>query len=504
MANSVNEAGGGTDWSTMSMAQIWSVLAGYDTDPQWTHVSGWRRAYELASAHLQRMREFRAKIAATWPPEKNEAAQAYLARMDEMISSIQTTHDAASSNYTTVATATAAIDSTRIKLLPVYEEWLSNEERLAGYRPAPGGTPVPAPGPPPVAPGRQEELTQQARRLMVELSGTLASASYMMVTPPGYAAPHLKIDHATSVRYSDRSSLSPPAIPPVTPMRLTQVVSSTSFPRQVSPGGPRLGKGQMPAFPTAPNSSLTPTPPNPSSRDRKILGVIGTVPGVLPSGGSQWHRDVNSIPPARDGNLRPRGFTPGPISQPMPPGGVIGPPLGAGLYQTGGNRPVQRINPVGGVFGEQSNGSPPDSAIRPGAQAAAFIASQQTGGAPTSQVSGHQRSYTRAPDSGFTGELKAAAHQAASTGSASRPATAAVGAANGTGSAALGSFRTADGHLVTVAGTEPSRRPHEPRSTGPHLDPNNPWITNKGVPSVVEAPLPPGQHDPGPAVGLSQ
>ncbi|HET8682237.1 MAG TPA: hypothetical protein VFM54_10225, partial [Micromonosporaceae bacterium] len=92
MAGSAAEGGSGyTDWSGMSVAQIWGVLAGYQTDPQWTHVDGWRKAYQLASAHLRRMRDYRERVAAAWPPQHNEAARAYLARMDEMISSVQAT-----------------------------------------------------------------------------------------------------------------------------------------------------------------------------------------------------------------------------------------------------------------------------------------------------------------------------------------------------------------------------------------------------------------------------
>jgi len=559
MPHSVAEGGGGyTDWSRMDVAQIWSVLAGYPTDPQWTHVDGWRKAYQLTSAHLRRMRDYREWIAVTWPPERSEAAQAYLARMDEMISSVQSTYDAAAANHTTVSVVTATIDTTRNRLRPVYEEWLANEERLAAYRPPAAGTPVPSPGPAPVPPGRQEELAQQARGLMVELSGALAAASYLMVTPPAYTAPSLAEDGAAAVPSRRGQRLVPPAIPPVVPapaavpsppaVRTAPGVARPAAPGptgppvrsgpQVAPAGLRSSVARAsgsppvpgtrtppahppPPLPLAPLSRSAPAPrtarPAPATGGR-VPGVIGPVPGAPSPGGPGRSPGGGTAAPAPDGGARP-GAPPGhpgaPLAghpgtvspghpgadrpghgaRPMPAGGVIGGPPGIGLAQPGGHRPVQRANPVGGVLGE-TNTAAPSSGNRPGASHIAAWGVHQAGTPAGGVVWGRQQ----ASDTGGAGTTHQ--HRGDPGGAVvAHQRGPGAGAGGGTAATGPGTFRTPDGHLVSISTGEPGQ-PRREEPAGRQPDPDNPWETRKGVRPVVQAP-PPRRHDPGPAVGLS-
>ncbi|HET8661428.1 MAG TPA: hypothetical protein VFM55_20825 [Micromonosporaceae bacterium] len=508
MPHSAAEGGSAyTDWSGMGVAQIWAVLAGYQTDPQWTHVDGWRKAYQLASVHLRRMRDYREWVAAAWPPERNEAARAYLARMDEMISSVQATYDAAAANHTTVSVATAAIDTTRNRLRPVYEEWLANEEQLAAYRPPAAGAPAPSPGPAPVPSGRQEELARQARWLMVELSGALAAASYVMVTPPAYTAPRLADDGAVALPSRGGARLVPAAIPPVVPAPpVVPTASGVARPAVPGPAGPPVRSGPQvapaglrpgtagtsgspgisgsrtpPARPTPPSRSA-PTPPPAPTPPRaapagagRVAGVIGPVPGAGPGRPPSGGRVV----PAPEGGARP-----------MPAGGVIGGPPGIGLAQPGGHRPVPRANPVGGVLGETDTATTPGR-THPGAHVAALVGGGQTVGGvirgrqQPGDISGAGVANQRRgdPDGGGL------AHQRG----------------GGAGAAGPGSFRTPDGHLVSISTgpTGESGQPLPEERAGRQADPDNPWETRKGVRPVVQAPPPPRRHDPGPALGLS-
>ena len=54
-------------WFSLSVPQIWSLLAAVDTGPQWTHIAGWRKAFELTGHHLRQMRAYRERIASMWP-----------------------------------------------------------------------------------------------------------------------------------------------------------------------------------------------------------------------------------------------------------------------------------------------------------------------------------------------------------------------------------------------------------------------------------------------------
>lgn len=288
-------SGSYTNWSGLTVPQIWAMLAGLDTGPQWTHVDGWQRAAELTGHHLTRMVEVRTRIAAAWPPERNEAARAYLTTLDTMIVSMRATHEAALANYGTIATTTAALDIARLKVKPLYDEYVANEQVLA--RPAV----MPSPGRVPVTRARQEALALQARSIMVELSGTLAAAQYAVVTPPAYTAPRFVQDSVPI------PSLTAPVIPPI---------------------GGRSGTavGPAPAPPPTPRSPIGAPP------------VIGAPPGT-------------AVPPATAGAPPSPGTVTTPVirNRPLPPGGVIGAQVALGLAQPGGALSTPRVNPVGGV-----------------------------------------------------------------------------------------------------------------------------------------------------------
>jgi len=288
-----------TDWAGLTVPQIWAMLAPLDTGPQWTHVGGWRRAAELTAHHLARMADYRARIAAAWPPERNEAARAYLTTLDEMIVSMRATHEAALANYGTIATTTAALDMARLKVKPIFDEYVANERVLA--RPAV----MPSPGQVPVTQARQEALALQARNIMVELSGTLAAAQYAVVTPPAYTAPQITRDGV--------ESFGPPA-----PRRTGRPPGERLVPPAIAP----IGRTSQPTAPTTPSQS--------SARPRPQRDAGAAIAGPTPP--------PTIVRPVYTGPVRPG-----------PPGGLIGAPPALGLAQPSSALSVPRVNPVGGV-----------------------------------------------------------------------------------------------------------------------------------------------------------
>ncbi|HEX8632189.1 MAG TPA: hypothetical protein VF755_28855 [Catenuloplanes sp.] len=456
---------GGSNWSAANVRQLWELVKEQETEAHWKLVAGWRRSAELTAAHLARVQNYRNNLATAWPPEKSPAAAAYLARLDEMISNLRETNEAAVANYTTFATTTGALSTSRSELKKLYDEYVANEDRIQQYEkakaaallsPTPSPTPSPSPGPtalpsrPPVTPDQQEQLNWKARSVMYELSGTLVEARAQIKLPTPYKPPKAGIEEATP---KTGDGTSPPPIPPI--MVAPDSTRSTQLPsrRPVSGTGGSAGTRTLDPGPRVPGSNgptLVGTPPvitpptlpmppglpGPGPGTPINTGIIGgppplTPPSILPPGidSRLGNPPSGTLPPTRIGTdgtsggvgKSGTGGSAGGVVRPMPPGGVIGQPPAMGLGQPAGGRPpAQRVNPVGGVIG----------------------APQQAGGWGS----------------------------AAGRGQQSGPA----GASHGRGRSAK--YHRSEEH----------------------------WRTDEGVPPVVSPPREPGRLDPGPAIGLDR
>jgi hypothetical protein len=234
------------------------------------------------------MADYRSRIAAAWPPEHNAAARTYLAELDRMVASLRATHDAVTANYDTVRSATVAIDMARLRLGMIHAEYAVPSATAA----------------------RRDQLTYEARGVMVSLSEQLAAATYALVIPPVYVAP--RVAGAPS-----QPTLVPPAIPPASARDLP--ASARDLPAGAAAG----------AVARLRSSGATP-----STRP-----AVAPPPTISPP----------AAPVARVAPLASVTRSPSPVAvRPMPPGGVIGAPPGAGLAQPSEVR--SRVNPVGGVY----------------------------------------------------------------------------------------------------------------------------------------------------------
>lgn len=451
----VADGGGGgrptTNWHAYDVPQMWAMLDGFDLAPQQAHVSGWQKTFQLTSMHLGRMRSYRDKLATAWPPDKNEAARVYIDELDKLIASVQATYEAAIENHRVMQTATGTVTTARRELEPIFQQWQSHDSTMAEYESrvaaTRSGTPAPIPGPPPLPPGWREDLNARARDVMNTASAELSAASYRVVTPPNYVAPKTGRDAGVERPNESGTVLVPPVIPPVVPR-------SAPNPPATPASGPLLTAGQPPGFGTPLPTTSPAFPIVPGGGP--VPGVIGPLPpSPMPIGPSAGRMPGSPTPSPSVIGQPPAGprppavpvpaAGPGLAPRPMPPGVVIGGAPGAGLAQPSTTRSVQRINPVGGVIGAMGAGARPAGAI-PGSPASRTVAAN-----------------------GLVGQ----------------------------------SFRTADGHLVTVS-NRPSPRRDERDDDAQRWDPDNPWATGKGVAPVVEPAPEPGDHDPGPAIGIDR
>ncbi|HET6214473.1 MAG TPA: hypothetical protein VFE14_16525, partial [Micromonosporaceae bacterium] len=317
-------------WHSYDVPGMWAILTHYDTAPQWRHVGAWRKASELTSAHVRRMRDYREKLADKWPPEHNAAAAVYLDEMDKLIASVQATFETAVENHRTMAAATAALDTAQFLLRPVYTEYVANQRQLGYPQPAPApGTPTSA-----VLVRRQAELTAQARTIMDTLSTTLASATYSLVIPPDYTPPM-----TASQFQQDITAVQ--TVPRAIPTQAAVRPAGSSHP-SVDPVVGMIGPATSPAGP-ADARGLVLTPAVPALiRGAGVLGaVVATRIRSIAAG-----RSAVPAPAAEASGAR----SPVAGSARQPPGTVVA-PLGAGnVHAKPGRQPPRRVNPIGGVI----------------------------------------------------------------------------------------------------------------------------------------------------------
>lgn len=469
---------GGTHWMAKEVPAMWAAIANQDTEAHYQVVGGWSKTADLTLAHLAQVRVYRDNLASVWPPAKSPAAAAYITRLDKLMADLQATHDAASANYTAFSTVTLTLSLARSKLKPILDQyetnrqlnldWQARKDAAPAATPQVAGTPSPSPAPAPIAPvppvsaARQEELNNQARVIMYDLSSTVLSGQAALQKPKPYDPAGTKddVDHGGSTGDSGSGFAIPPVIPPPgvssSPSGSTFAPVSNStvtpvHPPVTVPTGPGTGVGTPGSGPvlggigpstviTPPPTGLPPTPgpsPLPPPTPPGLLpGIIGPGgdPGLTPSGGML--PNGGTIPPNA---LTKPGVGTGPNGRmAMPSGGVIGATPGSGMIgqvppTSMGTRPggQARANPVGGVIGQQGAG-------------------------PLSR------------------------------------------------SAPLGTHGTSG--LNTPLANQ-SRQQHGRRDGTTQTDnwhPDNPWATAEGVDPVVLPPDAPGPIDPGPAIGYSR
>ncbi|MBX6356662.1 MAG: hypothetical protein IRZ05_12500, partial [Micromonosporaceae bacterium] len=273
------DAGGGgrvaTPWFDYALPQIWQIVNGQDTEALWKQASGWKKTVELTTLHKYNLDQYKEQLAQAWPPGRSEAASAYLAELDKLITSVQETHDAASANYSAVVSIALALSDAKYKLKPLYEEYQENERKLAAYRQQVDAynsdataMPQPSPGPSPVKEGRQEELNNQARSIMYRIGNEITTAGAALKPPRPYQPPK------PGLRDSDGGGdpsggagsagggaplLVPPVVPPVRPAPSFDPPPANLQPVP-TPSAP-TGIGQGPILGGTPTTLPPPPPP---------------------------------------------------------------------------------------------------------------------------------------------------------------------------------------------------------------------------------------------------
>ncbi|MEU8236970.1 hypothetical protein AB0C07_01850 [Actinoplanes missouriensis] len=360
---SATGGGGGTDWASLRVDQMWAMLASHDSSAYARLSGGWRRSHELVLSHISQVTAYRANLVAAWPPERSAAAAAYFARLDALIANLEETHEAAIANHRAFTGASAAIEAARREMAEIHREHAANQALLAAfaeekrlYQLSPGK----ARGVPPQRPvphGRQEGLEARARAVMQALSTELAQAQTALVVPPRYRpavvgdrfplpvnAPELSrnrglpAETAEARTSGERTPEQHTSDPRASGQRESerrssgQRASERRAPDQRGPLAARTGKA-APATAGNPHTDLPGKRGTPSAQ--RAPGLIGKArPGPATTSAPQSH----PIEPAT--GIRPVN-------------GIIGATSPAAHHDASADQRTPRVNPVGGVIGRQ-------------------------------------------------------------------------------------------------------------------------------------------------------
>jgi hypothetical protein len=192
MAHQLDGGAVGTPWRSLTVGQMWDMVKDHDEAPGWAEAVGWRRTFELVDYHYSRLQQYRDVLAERLPPERNEAAGAFLAKVDTLMSSMVEMRDAAAANGPALTGITAGMSEAKTKLGPVYEKWAANKSEINGNgqgSASGNGTPAPAPAPSPISPTEQENLKAQAVSIMSALAAETVQSKAAMRTPAPYELP---------------------------------------------------------------------------------------------------------------------------------------------------------------------------------------------------------------------------------------------------------------------------------------------------------------------------
>jgi hypothetical protein len=443
--------GGGTYWYGIDPDTMWAWV-NRDLTPHYEQATAWKKASELSSLYSSRLQTFRDRLAQAWNPETSPASQAYITKLDELITAVKDVDLVAGSNYQAAANIPNAISEAKYKLEPIYNRFKQAERDYDAEDPGDRSTAADAPA------NRYNDAWNEAAVVMYSLSSDLSQSQFALAQPAPYTPPRRTPGRDNDDYGGGGGGVSPPVIPPIMPI-----------------GPPAMA-------PTMPSGPVSPFP-GPKAPDLQSL-----TPNIPPAGPPSVGTPPNP--------LTPHGPTPTPAG-PLPPGGLIQKPGPAGL-------PPKGVPPMPGQLGGLPPTAPPGgrgSAPGPGVIGGGpNTAGRPAGGARANPVGG----MIGGPATGRTGGPGGVGAGGAIAGRGPGGVGGGVVAGGGRGGPGGGAAgRAGVGGVMGVGGARGTGRDDE---DGEHFDPDTQWDVAQGVAPVLEAP-PEEVHrpiDPGPAIGLSR
>jgi hypothetical protein len=105
------------------LPQLWEMVAADNVDDAHLHLATLRRQQTVLETQRDRLRVLRDQLAEAWPPEKSEAAKAFLQRINDMIRAMSLTASGAADVRTNLNLIIDSILQARTNLAPLVEEY---------------------------------------------------------------------------------------------------------------------------------------------------------------------------------------------------------------------------------------------------------------------------------------------------------------------------------------------------------------------------------------------
>ncbi|MEV4137114.1 hypothetical protein AB0J72_33700 [Dactylosporangium sp. NPDC049742] len=154
------------------LPQLWEMLTADDPEHAHLHLTTLRRQQTALETQRDGLRLLRDHLAEAWPPEKSEAASAFIQRLNDMLDALTATARGAADVRVAVALTVNAIEGARHQLAPLVERYAKAEAVVD----------------PRVSQQAKKVLDQEARQILISADGTVRDANTaLQVALPTYA-----------------------------------------------------------------------------------------------------------------------------------------------------------------------------------------------------------------------------------------------------------------------------------------------------------------------------
>ena len=190
---------GGTNWNSHDVRAMWAAIGDHDTDPHFDVVQGWSRTADLTLAHMGQVTQLPGepgqRVAAVQErglrglprtPGQADRRPAGNPRRGhgELLGLLD--GDADSEHRPDEAEADPRAVRGQRGTDPRLAEPAGVRRRPRRAQPSPSPRPTPKPSTPPVSSAQQEQLNNQARAIMFDLSSTVISGQAALKKPKPY------------------------------------------------------------------------------------------------------------------------------------------------------------------------------------------------------------------------------------------------------------------------------------------------------------------------------
>jgi hypothetical protein len=160
-----------TNWQAFNTPRLWAMVADEDDPESWKQVAAMGAMADTVEDQRSRLIIARDALVEAWPPDKNAAAQAFLAQVNTLLFRMKDTKAKAEQSAAALGHVLEALRQAKTNIQPLYQEYLDKSDDLV--------------------PGwwdhAEDELDEQARQHMIVAEKAVAPHAEEIKAPAPYA-----------------------------------------------------------------------------------------------------------------------------------------------------------------------------------------------------------------------------------------------------------------------------------------------------------------------------